>query len=315
MKKILFIDTVHEALKERLLLAGYVCEERFTATHDELLANAHEYFGLVLRSRITLDVQALNAFSNLKFVARSGSGLENIDVEYAKSKGIVVFNSPEGNSTAVAEQAVGMLLMLLNNLHKADREVRDGFWQREENRGLELEQLTVGIIGYGVMGSAFAKRLSGFGCNVIAHDKYKENFGSEHVREVSLKELQEQADVVSLHLPQTPETVHYANAFFFQSFIKNIFLINTARGKNVDTTALVEAMKVGKVAGACLDVLEYEKASLEGLDSDELPDALQYLIQSPRTVLTPHIAGWTVESYYKLSSVLADKILARFGNA
>jgi D-3-phosphoglycerate dehydrogenase len=315
MKKILFIDTVHEVLKERLLLAGYECEERFTATRDELLAIAHEYFGVVVRSRITLDVQAIDAFSNLKFISRSGSGLENIDVDYAKSKGIAVFNSPEGNSTAVAEQAVGMLLMLLNNLHKADSEVRDGLWQREENRGLELEQLTVGIIGYGVMGSAFAKRLSGFGCKVIAHDKYKVNFGNERVHEVSLKQLQEQADVVSLHLPQTTETVHYANAFFFQGFVKNIFLINTARGKNVDTTALVEAMKVGKVAGACLDVLEYEKASLEGLDTEDLPDALQYLIHSPRTILTPHIAGWTVESYYKLSSVLADKILAHFGNA
>ncbi|HEY8404777.1 MAG TPA: NAD(P)-dependent oxidoreductase [Flavobacteriales bacterium] len=315
MKKILFIDTVHEVLKERLLLAGYVCEERFTASRAEILASAHEYFGVVVRSRITLDAEALDAFGQLKFIARSGSGLENIDVEYAKAKGVQVFNSPEGNSTAVAEQAVGMLLMLLNNLHKADREVRDGLWQREENRGLELEQLTVGIIGYGVMGSAFAKRLSGFGCKVIAHDKYKENFGNELVREVSLKELQQQADVVSLHLPQTEETIHYANAFFFQGFAKNIFLINTARGKNVDTEALVAAMKVGKVAGACLDVLEYEKASLEGLETDELPEPMQYLIQSPRTVLTPHIAGWTVESYYKLSSVLADKILAHFGNA
>jgi len=315
MKKILFIDSVHDVLKERLIAAGYVCDEMFSTPRAELIGLSKDYFGLVIRSRITIDKEIIDSASNLKFIARSGSGLENIDVEYARSKGIAVFNSPEGNSTAVAEHAIGMLLMLLNHLKRADNEVRNSVWQREENRGKELSALTIGIIGYGVMGSAFAQRLSGFDCRVIAHDKYKTGFGNELVKEVSLKDLQEQADVVSLHLPQTKETFHYASAFFFQSFAKNIILINTARGKNVDTAELMEAMKAGKVTGACLDVLEYEKSSLEGLENEQFPDALRYLIHSENTILTPHIAGWTVESYYKLSNVLADKILTRFGNA
>lgn len=315
MKKILFIDSVHEVLKERLQQAGYVCDELFTTPNDKLLQKAKDYFGLVIRSRITINKAFIDAATSLKFIARSGSGLENIDVAYAESKGIQVFNSPEGNSDAVAEQGVGMLLMLLNNLKRADSEVRRGVWRREENRGRELSSLTVGIIGYGVMGSAFARRLSGFGCNIIAHDKYKTGFDNDHVLEVTLQELQAQADIVSLHLPQNRDTTYYANEAFFNAFAKNIVLINTARGKNVKTDDLVEALKQGKVTGACLDVLEYEKSSLEGLDGDELPAALQYLVESDQTVLTPHIAGWTHESYFKLSNVLSDKILSHFGNA
>jgi len=315
MKKILFIENVHEVLKERLQQAGYICDEMYLASRAELLAVVKDYYGVVIRSRVMLDKEFIDAASNLKFISRPGSGLENIDVEYAKSKGIAVFNSPEGNCTAVAEHAVGMLLMLLNNLKRADIEVRNGIWKRDENRGNELSALTVGIIGYGVMGSAFAQRLMGFGCKIIAHDKYKTGFGNEFVKEVSLKELQQQADAVSIHLPQTNETIHYANAYFFQQFVKNIILINTARGKNVDTHALMDAMKVGKVRGACLDVLEYEKASLQGLEDGALPEPLQYLVQSGNTVLAPHIAGLTHESYFKLSNVLADKILAHFGNA
>lgn len=315
MKKILFIDSIHEVLKQRLVAAGYECEDNFIITRAELLTVVKDYFGIVVRSRITFDKEFIDAASNLKLIARPGSGLENIDVEYAQSKGIAVFNSPEGNCTAVAEHAVGMLLMLLNNMKRADGEVRNGIWKREANRGNELSVLTVGIIGYGVMGTEFARKLSGFGCKIIAHDKYKTGFGNEYVKEVSLKELQQQADVVSIHLPQTQETIHYANAFFFQEFEKNIILINTARGKNVDTHGLMEAMKAGKVAGACLDVLEYEKATLAGLEDGNLPEPLQYLIQSENTVLTPHIAGLTHESYFKMSNVLADKILSRFGNA
>jgi len=315
MKKILFIENVHEVLRERLQQAGYICDEMYMASRAELLTVVKDYYGVVIRSRIMLDKEFIDAASNLKVIARPGSGLENIDVEYAKSEGVAVFNSPEGNCTAVAEHAVGMLLMLLNNLKRADIEVRNGIWKRDENRGNELSALTVGIIGYGVMGSSFAQRLAGFGCKIIAHDKYKTGFGSDLVKEVSLKELQQQADVVSIHLPQTAETIHYANAYFFQQFEKNIILINTARGKNVDTHALMDAMKAGKVRGACLDVLEYEKASLQGLEDGALPEPLQYLVQSGNTVLTPHIAGLTHESYFKLSNVLADKILAHFGHA
>lgn len=315
MKKILFIDSVHHVLNERLADAGYVCEENFTASYSELLELLGGYFGVVIRSRVKIDKAFIDAAKNVKFIARSGSGLENIDVTYAQSKGIEVFNSPEGNSTAVGEQAVGMLLSLLNNMRRADNEVRQGIWKREENRGYELEAKTVGIIGYGVMGNSFVQRLSGFGCKIIAHDKYKTGFGNDKVEESSLDELMKRADVVSLHLPQNPETIHYANDTFFNSFAKPIILLNTARGKNVDTTALVRAMKDGKVSGACLDVLEYEKASLEGLEGNKLPEPLQYLMHSENTVLTPHIAGWTHESYFKLSNVLADKILTRLGNA
>ena len=251
----------------------------------------------------------MDACANLRFIARSGSGLENIDVAYAESKGIAVYNSPEGNRDAVGEHAVGMLLMLMNNLRQADADVRAGRWPREENRGYEIAGKTLGIIGYGLMGSSLAQKLSGFGARVIAYDKYKIGFSGPLVQEVSLEELQQQADIVSLHLPLTEETHYYADAAFFASFAKPIYFINTARGKNTETAALVEALKSGKVRGACLDVIEYEKASLEGLEKDPSLTAMRDLIGMSNVVLSPHIAGWTHESYEKLSSVLAEKIL------
>jgi D-3-phosphoglycerate dehydrogenase len=220
-----------------------------------------------------------------------------------------VYNSPEGNRDAVGEHAVGMLLMLMNNLRQADADVRAGRWPREENRGYEIAGKTVGIIGYGLMGSSFAKKLSGFGARVIAHDKYKSGFSNEYVSEATIIELQQQADIVSLHLPLNEETHYYADADFFNSFVKPIYFINTARGKNTDTAALVEALKNGKVRGACIDVIEYEKASLEGLEKDPALTAMRDLIAMGNVVLSPHIAGWTHESYEKLSSVLAEKIL------
>jgi len=309
MAKVLFIESVHEVLHQRLEAAGYACDCRYDAMREELLAMAHEYSGVVVRSRIKIDKAFIDAATNLRFIARSGSGLENIDVAYAESKGIAVYNSPEGNRDAVGEHALGMLLMLMNNLRQADADVRAGLWPREENRGHEIAGKTVGIIGYGLMGSSLAEKLRGFGARVIAYDKYKSGFSNEYVSEATIIELKQQADIVSLHLPLNEETHYFANAEFFNSFVKPIYFINTARGKNTDTAALVEALKSGKVRGACIDVIEYEKASLEGLEKDPALTAMRDLIAMGNVVLSPHIAGWTHESYEKLSSVLAEKIL------
>jgi D-3-phosphoglycerate dehydrogenase len=309
MAKVLFIESVHEVLHQRLEAAGYACDCRYDAMREELLAMAHEYSGVVVRSRIKIDKAFIDAATNLRFIARSGSGLENIDVAYAESKGIAVYNSPEGNRDAVGEHALGMLLMLMNNLRQADADVRAGLWPREENRGHEIAGKTVGIIGYGLMGSSLAEKLRGFGARVIAYDKYKSGFSNEYVSEATIIELKQQADIVSLHLPLNEETHYFANAEFFNSFVKPIYFINTARGKNTDTAALVEALKSGKVRGACIDVIEYEKASLEGLEKDPALTAMRDLFAMGNVVLSPHIAGWTHESYEKLSSVLAEKIL------
>jgi D-3-phosphoglycerate dehydrogenase len=309
MPKVLFVESVHEILQQRLEAAGYTCDLRYDATRSEILQSADQYEGIVVRSRIAIDREWMDASPNLRFIARSGSGLENIDVPYAESKNIRVLNSPEGNRAAVGEHAIGMLLMLMNNLRQADGDVRAGRWPREENRGYEVEGKTVGIIGYGLMGSSLAQKLKGFGAKVIAYDKYKSGYSNDTVHEVTLETLKATSDIVSLHLPLNAETHYFANASFFNSFAKPIYFINTARGKNTETAALVEALKNGKVKGACIDVIEYEKASLEGLEQDPSMTAMRELIAMPNVVLSPHIAGWTFESYEKLSSVLADKIL------
>jgi D-3-phosphoglycerate dehydrogenase len=305
MKKILFVDEVHPILAERLTSIGFTCEYDYQSTKDEIEYKINEYFGLVIRSRFPVDKKLLQKATGLKFIARSGSGLENIDLETAKSLNIKIFNSPEGNATAVAEHALGMLLTLFNKICIGNFEVKNKQWNREKNRGIELEGKTIGIIGYGVMGSAFAKRLQGFNCSIIAHDKYKSNFGNTLVSEVNLNEIFNRADIVSLHLPQTEETFHYVDDLFIEKMKKPFYLINTARGKNVSTKALVKGLKSGKISGACLDVLEYEKSSFENLETDE---NFNYLCNAGNVLLTPHVAGWTVESYFKLSDILADKI-------
>ncbi len=306
--KILFIESVHDVLQQHMEALGFACELRYDATREELMRDGANYFGIVIRSRITIDKTFIDAFENLKFIARSGSGLENIDVKCAEAKGIAIFNSPEGNRDAVGEHAIGMLLTLFNKLKQADNEVRNGLWQREKNRGIELKGKTFAIIGYGVMGSSLAKKLQGFGCNIIAHDKYKSGFANDFVKEVSLDEIFEEADIVSIHLPLTDETKFYVNDEFISKFKKPFYFINTSRGQNVKTPAISYALQSGQLLGAGIDVLEYEKASLEGLEFSDMPADLQYLMQSDKVILTPHIAGWTQESYYKLSSVLADKI-------
>ncbi len=307
-KLVLFIDSNHPILHEELQKAGFVCDLQYEWSKEKVMQELHNYIGVVIRSRFKLDKGILSKGTSLKFIARAGAGMENIDVPFAESMGIKCLSAPEGNRDAVGEQAMGMLLMLLNNLNKADREVRQGIWIREGNRGHEIQGKTIGIIGYGNMGSAFAQRLKGFDCTVLAYDKYKKNYSDEYAKEATMEELFEKADIVSLHLPLTDETHYLANNSFFKKFRKNIYLINTARGKNVKTDDLVEQIKSGKVLGACIDVLEYESVSFEALDASKLPEPFQYLIKSDKVVLTPHIAGWTFESHEKIAETLVRKI-------
>ncbi len=310
--RILFIDTTHSSLKNKLELAGYTCDENYTSTKKEIQDLLHNYDGIIIRSRFAIDQEFLDYGSNLKFIGRVGAGLENIDLEYAHSKNIQCFSAPEGNRDAVGEHTLAMLLCLFNNLNRADREVRAGSWKREKNRGYELTGKTVGIIGYGNMGSAFAQRLAGFNCNVLAYDKHKTSYGDEYAKEASLDGIFEHADILSLHIPYTPENHYLVNDDFLSKFKKDIYLINTARGKVVETSALVKHLKSGKVKGACLDVLEYEKSSFENLYSQQLPEDFEHLINSDKVILSPHIAGWTHESNEKMATVLANKIIEAF---
>ena len=306
---VLFLDEVHEILAKRLTDAGHTCIHAEEKSLEECLQLIKTADGVVIRSRFPMDETFLKNADQLKFIARSGAGMENIDVPYCEERGIILYNSPEGNRNAVAEHALGMLLSLMNKLNSADQEVRKGKWDREGNRGIELDGKTVGIIGYGNNGKAFAKKLRGFDVNVLAYDKYKQSFGSDFVKECTLEAILDQADVISFHIPQNKETLFFANEEFFSKIAKPIFLLNLSRGKIVETEALVKAIENGKVLGAGLDVLEYEKASFESFFEQELPLPFQYLLNSPKVILTPHVGGWTNESYFKLSNVLADKIL------
>jgi D-3-phosphoglycerate dehydrogenase len=305
--KILHIDSNHPLLWEQLQKAGFLNEADFTSSKQEVEAKIENYHGIVIRSRFKIDKTFLDKAINLQFIARVGAGLESIDCDYATAKGIHLIAAPEGNANAVGEHAIGMLLSLFNNLNKANNEVKSGQWKREDNRGYELEGKTVGIIGYGNMGKSFAKKLRGFDVNVLCHDILP-NMGNENATQVSLSELQERADVLSLHTPWTPETDKMINSDFINQFKKPFWFINTARGNSVVTTDLVEGLKSGKILGAGLDVLEYEKLSFETLFEGEKPAAFEYLLKAENVLLTPHIAGWTFESHEKLAQVIVDKI-------
>jgi len=309
--KVLHLDTNHPLLIEQLNGLGFINDEDYISSKEEIQAKIGDYHGIIIRSRFTIDKLFLDAATNIKFIGRVGAGLENIDCEYALKKGIELIAAPEGNRNAVGEHALGMLLSLFNKLNKADHEVREGKWLREANRGVELDGKTIGLIGYGNMGKAFAKKLRGFDVSVLCYD-IKPNVADENCKQVTLEELQAKADVVSLHTPQTPLTLGMVNTQFISDFKKPFWLINTARGKSVVTEDLVDALKLGKILGAGLDVLEYEKSSFENLFSSELPEAFQYLIQAENVLLTPHIAGWTVESKEKLAQTIVDKIKAKF---
>lgn len=312
MKKVVFIDSVHEILWERLEKKGFQCIDAIELQEQELKNLIKDAFGLVIRARFQLNETFLKECKQLKFIARSGSGLENIDTDYCDRNGIAVFNSPEGNRNAVAEHGLGMLLSLLNKITKADCEVRKGIWDREGNRGIELDGKTIGIIGFGNNGSAFAKKLRGFDCKIVAYDKYKSGFSDNQVMESTLEEIFEQAEIISFHIPQNQETIHFMNDGFVSKMKKPFYLLNLSRGKIVQSSALVHGLKSGKIIGACLDVLEYETSSFSTSFNDSLPDDLKYLFQSDKVLFSPHVAGWTKESYCKLSSVLADKIEEKF---
>lgn len=314
--KILLLDSNHPLITEQLLAKGFILEEDFTSSYDEVLQKINQYDGIIIRSRIPLDKNFLENAQNLKFIARVGAGMENIDLETAKNLGISLINSPEGNRDSVAEHVVGMLLILMNRLFIASEEVKNGIWKREENRGDELLGKTFGIIGYGNMGKATAKRLSGFGVEVIFYDILP-NLEDEFAKQVSLEELQERADILSLHIPLDASTEYLVDENFILKMKKNFYLVNTARGKNVKTSALVDALKSGKVRAAALDVLEYEKSSFENLDtstslSTRNKEDLQFLLDSEQVIVTPHIAGWTHQSKEKLAQFIVDKIVQQF---
>ncbi|GAA4280035.1 2-hydroxyacid dehydrogenase [Gaetbulibacter aestuarii] len=309
--KILHLDTNHPLLLEQLKDLGFTNHEDYTSSKEAIEAKIADYDGIIIRSRFTIDKTFLDAAKNLKFIGRVGAGVENIDGDYARKKGVTLIAAPEGNRNAVGEHTLGMILSLFNKFNKADHEVRSGKWLREDNRGIELDGKTVGIIGYGNMGNAFAKKLQGFDVEVLCYD-IKPHVGNSFARQVSLEEFQKKVDVVSLHTPQTPLTMNMINSEFINGCTKPFWFFNTARGKSVVTADLVSALKSGKILGAGLDVLEYEKVSFESLFASEMPEAFQYLIQAENVLLTPHVAGWTVESKIKLAQTIVDKIKEKF---
>lgn len=310
--QVLFIDTVHSILEERLTKKGFTCIDGTAWSREKCIAELPKMEGVIIRSRFPMNEEFLKHGTQLKFIARSGAGMENIDLSYTEKHNIQCFNAPEGNRNAVGEHALGMLLALFNNLKKGDIEVRKGVWNREGNRGIELDGKTVGLIGYGNNGNAFAKKLSGFDVKVLAYDKYKENYGNKYAQVATMEKVFKEADVVSFHIPQNEETMFLADQTFFNAFEKPIYVINLARGKIVRTSALLNGLNTGKIKGACLDVLEYESASFEKtLSGDENPE-FNALLESDKVLFSPHVGGWSVESYFKLSDVLADKILEFF---
>lgn len=297
---------------EKLQQAGFINHEDFISSKEEIETKIHNYQGIVIRSRFKIDKTFLDKATNLQFIARVGAGLESINCDYALSKNIQLIAAPEGNKNAVAEHTLGMILSLFNNLNNADNEIKLGHWNRESNRGYELDGKTVGIIGYGNMGKSFAKKLRGFEVEVLCYD-ILENVGDENAQQVSLEELQQKSDVLSLHIPWTPETDKMVDANFINAFTKSFWIINTSRGKNIVTSDLVEAMKSKKILGAGLDVLEYEKLSFETLfENKNTLEAFQYLLNAKNVILTPHIAGWTLESHKRLAQVIVDKIRAKY---
>ncbi|TKC13141.1 phosphoglycerate dehydrogenase [Pedobacter polaris] len=301
--KILIIDDLHPAFKERAIALGFEVDDKPLITREETLAIIKDYVGIAVRTKFRIDLELFNAAPNLKFVARAGAGLDNIDEAIANERNIHLMNAPEGNRDAVGEHAIGLLLSLMNNFRNADNEIRTGVWDREGNRGYELKGKTVGIIGYGFMGQKMAQKLAGFEVNVIAYDKYKTGFTNEFAREVSMEEIVKHSDVLSLHVPLTKETRQMVNDEYFYHFKKPIFFINTARGEIVNTSAVLANIKKGKILGAGLDVLETEKFPALG-EQDWYGD----LKTSGKLILTPHVGGWTFDSYRKISEVLAQKL-------
>lgn len=301
--KILIVDDLHPVFKSRAEQLGYEADDLPLITRAETLAVISGYDGIAVRTKFKIDRELMEAAPGLKFIARAGAGLDNIDEAYAKERNIKLLNAPEGNRDAVGEHAMGMLLSLINTHRKADMEIRNGIWDREGNRGWELKGKTVGIIGYGFMGSSMARKLSGFEVKVLAYDKYKTGFSDAYAQECSMEEIVKHSDVLSLHIPLTSETRQMVDEEYLYHFKKNIFFINTARGEIVHTKAVLAAIKSGKILGAGLDVLEVEK-----FPALAEQDWFTELKASEKVILTPHVGGWTFDSYRKISEVLADKL-------
>jgi D-3-phosphoglycerate dehydrogenase len=302
-KNILIVDDIHPIFMEKAEALGYTCDYRPLVKPVEAMEIIGGYAGLVIRSKFNVDRKVIDAATNLRFVCRAGAGMDNIDEAYAAEKSITLINAPEGNMDAVGEHATGLLLALMNNFRNADMEIRGGEWKREANRGYELKGKTVGIIGYGFMGRSFARKLSGFEVNVIAYDKYKTGFSDAYAREVSMEEIVKHSDVLSLHIPLTAETDGLVDDEYLFHFKKPIFFINTSRGKTAKVSAILNAVKQGKILGAGLDVLEVERFPALA----EQP-WFEELRQSGKIILTPHVAGWTFDSYRKISEVMVEKL-------
>ncbi len=313
--RVLHIDKNHPILLEKLTQAGFENTLAYTQTKEEILEQIEQYDGLIIRSRFSIDAAFLKNASNLKFIGRVGAGLENIDQPMTKTMGIKLFSAPLGNSNAVGEHALGMLLSLFNKLNRADQSVRNKNWLREEHRGIELEGKTIGIIGYGNMGKSFAKKLYGFDIKKVVFYDILPLQSDKYASSVSLEELQSTADVLSLHTPQTKLTKGMINHKFIMQMKRNFWLINTARGSAVSTKDLVDGLKSGKILGAGLDVLEYESSSFENIFESQKDNAsFSYLLNSNKVLLSPHVAGLTMESHIKLSQIISNKIIADFGN-
>ena len=306
MQKVYFLDSVHSILEERLTNAGYLCVDCTNSTLNELSKMIVDASGIVLRSRITLNEEVLRNVKNLQFIARSGSGLENIDLEYCKKKNVKVYSSPEGNRNAVAEHCLGFLLSLLNNFKQAQCDIHNGEWLREKNRGIEITNLCVGIIGYGNNGRAFAEKLASIGVKVLVYDKYLKGFSRKGIYESNMEEIFKESNVISFHVPLTSETTYIADYQFFKSFIRPVWVLNISRGKVLKTKDLVRGLNEGIVRGAALDVLDEESKSFDMSSPNRIVIDLN---NRSNVIITPHVAGWTQESYFKLSNVLADKIL------
>lgn len=306
--RVLITDGVHSVLIEGLTAAGYCCDYMPSISLEDVRAIIYQYQGIIINSKITVDRPFLDNATQLKFIGRLGSGLEIIDLEYAKVKKVAVHRAPDGNCDAVAEHAMGMLLSFAINLRRSDQQVRQNNWQREQNRGWELMGKTVGIIGFGYTGIALAKRLIGFGVRVLVYDKYKSNYAKAmpHVIETDMEQIQEEADVLSFHLPSTPETKGLVESDYWKKFKKPLVLINTSRGNIIDTKSLLEALDSGQIIGACLDVFENEKPITYTKEEKLL---FQDLFARENVLVTPHIAGWTVESKERLADLLLDRIM------
>ncbi len=305
--KILITETIHECIIPMLEDSGYEVDYLPKIDRAGILSVLANYTGIIMRSKTPADKELISAGKNLKFIARSGAGMDQVDLEFAKNQNITLLNAPEGNRDAVAEHTLGLLLNLINKIRNSDIQVRQKIWDREGNRGVELKHRTFGIIGFGNMGKAVSERLVGFGCKVIAYDKYKSGFGNNNVEEVDLKDVLEKADIVSFHVPLTTETRFYINDDFIKSFKKDIILLNTARGELLPLKSLIKYLKSGKIIAAGLDVLENEKMAKL---TDEQEKLMTELFNMNNVLFTPHVGGWTVESYIKISETLGDKIRA-----